>query len=107
MTNEMMINNKELLSMNELDQVAGGTTTELSNDSRFLNVLLRGRAGQPNRYGELKCHFADLWGVDTRMGPQSLLNKYYINGKKVTRAEAWSHAEAVVGKHLIHSEWDW
>lgn len=111
---------RELLSDEQLDQVSGGTTTEMSNDSKFLNVLLRGRNGQPDRYGKLKCHFGQwsgideelkaAWksvGVETRIGCQSLLNKYYIDGKKVTQAQAWAHAEEVVGKHLSESDWNW
>lgn len=32
----------EMLTDDELDQVAGGTPGELADDSRFLNVLLNG-----------------------------------------------------------------
>ncbi|MBR5909851.1 MAG: hypothetical protein IKZ66_07790, partial [Schwartzia sp.] len=42
------------LSAEDMDDVAGGTTQELADDSRFLNVLLRGHPAQPDRYGEEK-----------------------------------------------------
>ncbi len=46
-----MDENKKV-STEDMEQVAGGTDHQTADDSRFLNVLLRGRPGQCNRYGE-------------------------------------------------------
>ena len=45
----MKLKDENKLTEDELEQVAGGDM--LANDSRFLNVLLRGCAGQCGRYG--------------------------------------------------------
>ena len=40
------------LGTEQLENVAGGVLSETADDSRFLNVLLRGRPFQCDRYGE-------------------------------------------------------
>ena len=34
-------------------------------------------------------------------------NTYRLNGKEISRAEAWAHAESLVGKHLTEAQWNW
>ncbi len=108
---------ENILDMEDLEKTAGGTPGELADDTRFLNVLLRGRQGQPGRYNAVKCFFSgdvareiqtawksvgiDIWQADVGG------NSYSLNGKEITRDEAWAHAEKVVGKHLEKKDWDW
>ena len=110
------------LTMEEMELVAGGEVSETSYDSKFLNVLLRGRPGQCDRYGAWKAgskeHEAEIaraWasvgiraefrGVGGKYGPNP--NRYYLDGKEISRDAAWAHAEQVVGKHLQKKDWDW
>ena len=109
------------LTMEEMELVAGGEVSETSYDSKFLNVLLRGRPGQCDRYGTWKAgskeHEAEIaraWasvGIKVVINDHSLYkeisNEYYLNGKQIPRAAAWAHAEQVVGKHLQKKDWDW
>ena len=111
------------LNVEQLEQVAGGTTDQAADDSRFLNVLLRGRPGQCDRYGEYKLSDAtyhacrrlneirEAWasvGVDAYpFNGGSRENVYVINGQGVTREQAWAHAQKVVGKTLKKSDWYW
>ena len=112
----------EVMSDDELDNVAGGACGETGQDSRFLNVLLRGNPAQCDRYGawrisveshedEIKKAWAAV-GVDAEIdgGNYFILgksNSYSINGKKVTRDEAYQHAMNVVGKQMSKSDWNW
>lgn len=105
----------EIISDEELDGVSGGTPFETADDSRFLNVLLRGRPEQPERVGawragyrskqkEVKMAFASV-GIDFEASSDD--NIYRIDGLRVSQQAAWAHAEKVVGKHLEKSDWDW
>ena len=99
----------------------------LAQDSRFLNVLLRGREVTCGRYGRwtIAGHIDEVvraWksvGVDysedfiqniPSVGGSSfggtVKTHYYIDGKSVSRYDAWVHAEKVVGKHLKRADWD-
>ena len=40
------------LDTEEMENVAGGSYDQTADDSRFLNVLLRGHPAQCDRYGE-------------------------------------------------------
>ena len=105
----------------ELENVAGGNTGQTADDSRFLNVLLRGRPFQCDRYCATRVNYdrhetgADVilaWdSVGIRMTPgfDGCYNKYVnkATGQTITRDEAWAHAEQVVGKHLQKSDWYW
>ena len=109
----------EMLTDEELDQVAGGTCAETANDSRFLNVLLQGttKYHQCDRYGAGKIFFSkgaredvkDAWkslGIRLYYSVESG-NEYHLNGKKISQSEAWAHAESLVGKHLTEAQWNW
>ena len=109
----MEMKNENKLTDAELEQVAGGN--EIADDLRFLNVLLRGREGQCGRYGNIGAaeHEQELKNAWASVGVESLIISgtgfftYKIDGKEVSRYEAWLHAEQVVGKHLKHADWDW
>ena len=106
----------------ELENVAGGTKYETADDSRFLNVLMRGLPNQPNRYGETKVSYGvgesarrgevmNAWnslGVKMLTKSGDTKNQYWLpDGTPLTREQAWAHAEKVVGKHLQKSDWYW
>ena len=112
----------EILSEEQLDQVAGGSTSQTSMDSKFLNVLLHGRPFQCDRYGEWRIanqhHDLEIviaWasvGVTAviRSGnaiSNGALNHYFIDGEEYTRRQAYEYAQEVVGKHLTRKDWDW
>ena len=112
---------EEMLTDDELDKVAGGTSGESADDSRFLNVLLQGtnKYHQCDRYGEWRIFWSigardDLtkaWNslgieVENNFGAFSY-NTYRLNGKEISREEAWAHAEKLVGKHLTKEQWNW
>ena len=109
----------EKLTDDELDKVAGGTLRELADDSRFLNVLLHGtdKYHQCDRYGGFKMLFDKPSRDDLIKSWNSLgieikysyfeYNTYMLYGKEISRAEAWAHAESLVGKHLTEAQWNW
>lgn len=109
----------EMLSDDELDGVAGGTPGELADDSRFLNVLLHEtkKYHQCDRYGEFIMFWSDNARQDLKKSWNSLgieiefglfgENTYKLNGNKISRDEAWAHAESLVDKHLTEAQWNW
>ena len=109
----------ENLTDDELDKVAGGTLREDADDSRFLNVLLQGtnKYHQCDRYGEFKMFWSagaahdDLTKAWNSLGIEITYstagNEYRLNGNKISREEAWAHAERLVGKHLTKEQWNW
>ena len=109
----MKLENKDKLTDADLEQVIGGDK-DLADDSRYLNVLLRGREGQCGRYGSWRSnnHYGEVvraWasvGVVLSVDDDDCL-AYCIDGKEISRHEAWLHAEQVVGKHLKRADWDW
>ena len=112
----MKLKNENKLMEDELEQVAGGGYDDhnLADDSRYLNVLLQGRAGKCGRYGDwtVMKHCREVvkaWdsvGVECYQGADDWFH-YKINGKEVRQYDAWLHAEQVVGKHLKRADWDW
>ena len=108
----------EKLTDDELDKVAGGSPGELADDSRFLNVLLHGtdKYHQCDRYGGFMMFLSESARDDLKKAWNSLgievehyfgKNTYKLNGKEISRAEAWAHAESLVGKHLTEAQWNW
>ena len=109
----------EKLTDDELDKVVGGTLGETADDSRFLNVLLQGtdKYHQCDRYGKTAVWFSagpkndvkKSWkslGIDFK--PDNLFGNYYFkDGKSISQADAWAHAEKLVGKHLTEEQWNW
>ena len=109
------------LDVEEMENVAGGSYDQTADDSRFLNVLLRGHPAQCDRYGEKKIkldyanndrRFAEIeaaWkvcGVEAKV-KKSYANHYYIDGLEVTQSQAMNHAMNVMGKQLKKSDWYW
>ncbi len=109
----------EIMSDDELDKVAGGTPGESADDSRFLNVLLHGtnKYHQCDRYGGFTILCEGSAREDLKKSWNSLgieleysfceYNTYRLNGKEISREEAWAHAESLVGKHLTKEQWNW
>ena len=111
------------LDVEQMDDVAGGSYHELADDSRFLNVLLRGHPAQPDRHGERKLEldyanngsrYAELrtaWeacGVHLHKIDETGGNRYVLHsGREVTREQAMNHAMNVIGKQLKKSDWYW
>ena len=110
------------LDAEQMEEVAGGTIKETADDSRFLNVLLRGHPLQPDRYGEERLDYdvankhsryreiEKAWeacGVDVRIREGGSNNYYSINGETVTREAAMNHAMAVMGRPLAYRDWYW
>ena len=108
----------ELMSDDELDAVAGGTTTEMANDSRFLNSL----NGSCDRYGEWRIgnesHGEEITKAWATVGVKAELhsgyiigegapNKYFINGQQVTQEQARQHAMKVTGHYMTEKDWKW
>ena len=107
------------LTNEELATVNGGCLYETADDSKFLNVLLRGTSyHRCDRQGKTSLFLKgggydvqESWtslGIDAYCDDGGLrANKYGLNGKEITRDEAWDYAEKVVGKHLNRADWDW
>ncbi len=109
------------LETEELDQVAGGSREESNQDAKFLNELMY-IAGKPQRissreyghpyasggwfWGADMGQLADVWasvGVkieDNRSVCGHNNNKYYIDGKEVSREAAYIHAQKKLGAFL-------
>jgi len=85
----------ENLSDEELENIAGGTTEEMDEDTkRFkeLNIYVEpggGVLGNDLWRASLENAF-EKHGVQMISG-FSAENKYFINGKQVSRDEAWKH----------------
>lgn len=104
-----------MLTENELEQAAGGSFAETIDDSKFLNKLMEGMPGQPPRQNssyELDrdggAAVQTAWeklGITFRYGIYAKPNEYYLDGKKLSRAEAMNYAQQRVGKQLTDSEW--
>ena len=107
------------LDAEQLEGVAGGSAAEMADDSRFLNVLLQGRPGCPDRYGESQSGsigeaLATAWatvgidfiGVDGNTGhPNSYSDKE--TGRSLTRGQAMDLTIQRVGRQLKKRDWKW
>ena len=111
----------EMLTDDELDNVAGGEALEMVNDSRFLNSL----NGSCDRYGDFKISFSagayneeieKAWAsvgvkakVSSGLGGFGKVNTYQRmdNGQSLTQAEARQYAMNFVGKQMKESDWKW
>ena len=109
----------EMMSDDELDNVAGGEAMQMVYDSRFLNSL----NGSCDRYGDFKISFSagayndeieKAWAtvgikaeVSSGLGGFGKSNKYYLNGQQITQEQARQHAMNVTGHHMQESDWNW
>ena len=90
----------EMMSDEELEKIAGGTLEEVDEDVKRFKALnisifgeeLLGTTSKDVFYGSLIMEFKKhgVKYVHSFSNP----NQYYIDGKKVTQAEAWKHIEA-------------
>ena len=116
-----------MLTAEEMENIAGGTSRQCSQDSQFLNVLLRGHPAQCDRYGEYKFsadiannsdRFDELrkaWGacginlIHVGAGASNSVNRYVITetGREVGQVEAMQYAMNKMGRQLKESDWKW
>ena len=103
----------EVLNEEQLDQVAGGTFAESYSDAQSFEKLgvkiFKNDIGVPlldpegfvnlraafEKYGVTIKDDGSIWGDLTG---KSKANEYFINGKKVSREEAWKHINAQFNK---------
>ena len=110
----------EQLSDEQLERVASGTTSEMADDSRFLNSL----NGSVNRYGATqmyfypKTHGKALQAAWANLGIKMICdgglnltglayNTYYLDGKEITQEEARAHAMEVTQHYMTEKDWKW
>ncbi len=107
------------LEAEELDQAAGGSREESNQDAKFLNDLMY-IAGKPQRISSREYEdpyslwgwfrgadmeqLADVWAsVGVKIEDNRSVcghNKYYIDGKEVSREAAYIHAQKKLGAFL-------
>ncbi len=105
------LDDSKKVSMENMEQVAGGTAVETSDDSKFLNKL----ANLCDRYGsgmvywsnEVKQEVTDAWAkVGVRFVRSDYkTNQYFIGDKEVSQADAMAHAQSVIGVQLKPEDW--
>ncbi len=110
------------INMADMANVSGGDALETADDSRFLNVVLQGRSGRCDRYGEPSMRLgnhdqevARAWaavGVKAEIHTGNFFtsgddNRYYINGTELTRKVVMQHAMMITGRNLKKSDWFW
>ena len=100
----------EILKDSELDQVAGGTFAESYGDAQqfeklgvkiFKNDLVGVPLLDPEGFANLRNAF-EKYGVTIKddgsifgdLVGTSKANQYYLNGKEISRDEAWKHINA-------------
>ncbi len=96
----------ELLSDDKLEQVAGGTYLQTAEDSFFLNKLnpdfyyrtcTRDISRTPGYFYQTR--IAEEWskyGVKFKWHDGEIAdNEYFIDGKKVSREDAYAHAKKI------------
>ena len=108
------------VSTEQLEAVAGGTAHQVADDSRFLNVLLRGHPDQPNRYGETRAgsiyegdaisrEVSKAWAaVGITCDADTCGNTWYYNDRiGISQEQARQLAMQRMGKQLKKSDWYW
>ena len=92
----------EMMSDEELDNVAGGTYLESADDAKRFNALgvkiydteiFGVPVLQHNEFVKLRDAFKDYGVIIKDNGGLINQNQYFINGKEVSRDEAWKHVE--------------
>ena len=113
------------LDVEQLEEVAGGivytgSAEKLADDSRFLNVLLRGHPDQCDRYGETRAgslyekddisrEVSKAWAaVGITCDADTCGNTWYYNDRiGVSQEQARQLAMQRMGKQLKKSDWYW
>ena len=103
------------MSVEELENVSGGSYNEMAMDSRFLNYLLGDKVCRRRDFkdwGTLARHEKELEQAWAKVGVRiifansnTLKNGYVINHNLVSRREAFEHAQKVLGKQVKDSDW--
>ena len=103
------------MSVEELENVSGGSYNEMAMDSRFLNYLLGDKVCRRrdfNDWGKLARYEKELEQAWAKVGVRiifansnTLKNGYVINHELVSRREAFEHAQKVLGKTVKDSDW--
>lgn len=104
------------LTLNELDQIAAGTALGMMDDCKFLNSL----NGSTQRLGFFDCWLnveakRDIAAAWAKVGVQAQLddlifgydNRYYINGKEVSLAQAREYAMKMARHQMTDKEWNY
>ena len=95
------------LSVEELDEVAGGTYIESANDAAAfkelgINVYTRTVKDVPvllkKELKNLSAAFEQCGVTFESHDALDTANKYFIGGKEVSREKAWSHVKSQLGK---------
>ena len=100
-----------MLTANELEQAAGGSRKETAYDSYFLNMLMEGMPGRPpaieDEYAEPADQGAAVTAAWGQLGIQfeyhgnNMPNKYFLDGKQISRVAALNYAQQRVGRQVI------
>ena len=70
------------VSTEQLEDVAGGCTAQIAQDSRYLNVLLRGHPDQCDRYGETRAMYeTESIGAEVTKAWAAVGITYQINSR--------------------------
>ena len=110
----------EMLTDDELDNVAGGTCYEMADDSRFLNSL----NGSTDRYGATKCWFdmgigsirEEIINAWVKVGIKAVLynsarsiNTYrrMDTNELLTQEQARQYAMEQTGHFMTEKDWKW
>ena len=101
------INEKEMMSKEELDNVAGGSRGECAADSRHLAKygLMKQTWAGDFLGGDHDDELASAWskvGIAIEIHTGNFFtggksNKYWLDGKQITQEEAWKHLDKVMG----------
>lgn len=107
----MKLDKENKLTNDELGQVAGGNAGECALESEFFNDL--GYNIQPMGFLHMEFNWEEgsakvkeAWahfGVDCHIA-KLVKNEYYIDGKKVSRREAFRYAAYKAGKPRVYDD---
>ena len=110
MANEIL--KDEILSEEDLDNVAGGTVNQTASDSQFLrdigiNEKGWGNTKTSNFFDDVSKVVADGWAKFdiTCTTDRDGNNTYNQNGKEITREAAYKYAMKETGKHFALSRY--
>ena len=107
----MKLDKENKLTNEALEQVAGGNAGECALESEFFNDLgynipVMGFLDMEFNWEEGSAKVKEGWahfGVDCHIA-KSVKNEYYINGKRVSRREAFKHAAYKAGKPWVYDD---
>ena len=107
----MKLDKENKLTNEALEQVAGGNAGECALESEFFNDLgynipVMGFLYMEFNWEEGSAKVKEAWahfGVDCDIA-KSRKNAYYIDGKRVSRREAFKHAAYKAGKPWVYDD---